>query len=79
MQQLAKFLRIVQSVMVDWMPPFLDPSIASPISESVLRHAKKLSGLLNGHELAQFRHRIFPDQKCRRRLHSTQPAKPYQR
>jgi hypothetical protein len=27
-----------------------------------LRHAEKLSGLLNGHEFAQFRHRIIPDQ-----------------
>lgn len=62
MQQLAEFVGVVQPVMVHGMPAFLDPTIASPIPQRILRHAEKLSGLLNGHEFAQFRHRSIPDQ-----------------
>ena len=48
--------------MVHGMPTFLNPAVSAPIAKRILRHAEKLSGLLDGHEFAQFRHRSIPDQ-----------------
>lgn len=62
LQQLAEFVSVIEPVMVDRMPAFLNPTIASPIPQRILRNAEKLSGLLYGHEFAQFRHRSIPDQ-----------------
>jgi hypothetical protein len=79
LQQLAEFVSVIEPVMIDWMPAFLDPTIASPIPQRILRHAEKLSCLRNGHEFAQFRHRSIPDQNPGIALQPRRPTKRYQR